>query len=148
MNSGKTNSEQFERMRTGLRQNNNTNNKSNNNESTKETKRQRKNFKRKLESIDEGELSDVNDTTNTSENGDNTSPPGGMPMPVGSSSKPVVRRSRSSLTVVSRGNRTSPVANIMNALQSSPTDRKSNQQEIASDKGKLMFIVNCLAQYN
>ena len=148
MNSGKTNSEQFERKRTGLRQNNNTNNKSNNNQPTKETKRQRKKSKRKLESVDEGELSDVNDTKNTSENGDNTSPPGGMPMPVGSSSKPVVRRSISSLTVVSRGNRTSPVANIMNALQSSPTDRESNQQEIANDKGKFMFIVNCLAKYN
>ena len=146
MNSGKTNSEQFERKRTGLRQNNNTN--KSNNQPTKETRRQRKNSKRKLESIDEGELSDVNDTKNTSENGDNTSPPGGMPMPVGSSSKPVVRRSRSSLTVVSRGNRTSPVANIMNAFQSSPTDRESNQQEIANDKGKFMFIVNCLAKYN
>ena len=41
MNSGKTNSEQFERKRTGLRQASNTNNKPND-QPTKETKRQRK----------------------------------------------------------------------------------------------------------
>ena len=148
INSGKTNSEQFERKRAGLRQNNNTNDKSNNDQPTKETKRQRKNSNRNLESIDEGELSDVSDTKNTSENGDNISPACSMPMPVGSSSKPVVRRSRSSLTVVSRGNRISPVANIMNALHASAKDSESNQQEIASAKGKLMVIVNCLAQFN
>ena len=152
MNSGKANSEQFERKRTGLRQTSNTNNKPND-QPTKETKRRRKNSKRKLESIDEGELSDVNTSENpvlslsTQEQvGDNVSPPGSMPMPVGSSSKPVVRRSRSSLTVVSKGNRISPVANIMNILRASPTDGESNQQENANDKGKCRITVNCLAQ--
>ena len=41
-----------------------------------------------------------------------------IPMPtVGSSSKPVVRRSRSSLTVVSRGSDTLPIANMTNVIR-------------------------------
>ena len=63
--------------------------------------------------------------------------PRGMPMPVGSSSKPVVRRSRSSLTIVSREPNNAPFTNISRALHTSPSNEMDERQEM--NKGTISY---------
>ena len=88
-------------------------------------KQVRSNSKGNLEQepLDENELQNTSQGVILSQDqepvDEHFSPPGGMPMPIGSSSKPVVRRSRSSLT-----NRTGvrPVKNIMSTLEAASVE--------------------------